>query len=53
LVFALEAIPSDQYRTTERKRQELVEKVRRIGKKWQSEEKGPSDFGEPGWAKFK
>ncbi len=53
LVFALEAIPSDQYRSTERKRQELVERVRRIGKKWQSEEKGPSDFGEPGWVKFK
>jgi hypothetical protein len=53
LVFALEAIPSDQYRATERKRQELVDRVKRIGKKWQSEEKGPSDFGEPGWAKFK
>lgn len=53
LVFALEAIPSEQYRATERRRQELIDRVRRIGKKWQSEERGPSDFGEPMWAKYK
>lgn len=53
LVFALEPIPSDQYKASERKRQDLVEKVRQVGKKWQREEKGPSDFGEPSWALFK
>ncbi len=53
LVFALESIPSGQYTASERKRQELVDRVKQIGKKWQREEKGPSDFGEPGWALFK
>lgn len=52
LVFALEPVPSDQYKASERKRQDLIEKVRQVGKKWQREEKGPSDFGEPGWARF-
>ena len=53
LVFALESIPSGQYTASERKRQDLIDRVRQIGKKWQREEKGPSDFGEPGWALFK
>lgn len=53
LVFALEPIASGQYTASERKRQELVDRVKQIGKKWQREEKGPSDFGEPGWALFK
>jgi hypothetical protein len=52
LVFALEPVPSDQYKAMERKRLDLIEKVRTIGKRWQREEKGPSDFGEPGWARF-
>jgi hypothetical protein len=53
LVFAIDGVPSDQFRATEAKRQALEERVRRIGKKWQREEHGPSDFGQPGWSKFK
>lgn len=53
LVFVQEGIPSEQFKASERRRNELVERVRRIGKRWQSEERGPSDFGEPGWVRFK
>ncbi len=52
LIFVLEPVPSDQFKASERKRTDLIEKVRQIGKKWQREEKGPSDFGEPSWARF-
>lgn len=52
LVFALEPVPSDQFKASERKRLDLIEKVRQIGKKWRRDEKGPSDFGEPGWARY-
>ena len=52
LVFALDPVPSDQYSALQRKRTDLIEKVRTVGKKWQREEKGPSDFGEPLWVRF-
>lgn len=53
LVFALEPVASDQFTASKVKVQNLIEKVRQVGKKWQREEKGPSDFGEPSWARFK
>jgi hypothetical protein len=53
IIYALDGVPSEQYKSSEHKRQELVDRVRKIGKKWQTEEKGPSDFGLPGWVKFK
>ncbi|MBY0313162.1 MAG: hypothetical protein K2W85_13915 [Phycisphaerales bacterium] len=52
VIFVLEGIPSGQYKASENRRNELVEKVRRLGKRWQAEEKGPSDFASPYWAKF-
>lgn len=52
VIFVLEGIPSGQYKASESRRNELVEKVRRLGKRWQAEEKGPSDFASPYWAKF-
>jgi hypothetical protein len=53
VVFAIDGVPSDQYRASAAKRQALEERVRSIGKRWQREEHGPSDFGQPGWSKFK
>ncbi len=52
VIFVLEGIPSGQYKASEARRNELVERVRRLGKRWQTEEKGPSDFASPYWAKF-
>lgn len=52
LVFVLEGVPSDRFKASEAARTKLVNQVRLIGKKWQSEEKGPSDFGEPYWSKY-
>lgn len=52
VIFALEGVQPGQYKTSEARRSELVEKVRRLGKRWQAEEKGPSDFGSPYWVKF-
>lgn len=53
LVVVLDGVPSDQFSATKQRRADLIEKVRRLGKKWQSDERGPSDFGEPFWAAFK
>lgn len=53
LVFALEGVPSDRFKESAARRADLVEKVRQIGKRWQREEHGASDFGEPGWVLFK
>lgn len=53
LVFATQGIPSESYRSAERQRGALIDKVRSIGKKWQKDERGPSDFGEPLWVMFK
>lgn len=53
LIFALEGVPSEQYSALARKRSDLEAKIRSIGKRWQKEERGPSDFGETIWALFK
>jgi len=41
------------FRETQKERDELVRRVEELGKKWQREEKGPSDFRQPLWALFK
>jgi hypothetical protein len=52
LVFALEAIPSDRFTASADKRKALIEKVKRIGQRFQREHKGVSDFSEPFWARY-
>ena len=51
-VFVADGVPSERFKATEKEREELVSKVERIGKRWQREERGPSDFSRPGWVKF-
>jgi len=41
------------FRESQKERDELVRRVEELGKKWQREEKGPSDFRQPLWALFK
>ncbi|MCC6322209.1 MAG: hypothetical protein IT438_12320 [Phycisphaerales bacterium] len=53
LVFVLDGIPSGQYKASESKRNDLIAKVRTLGKRWQREERGASDFGEPQWVLFR
>lgn len=53
LVFVLDGVPSNQYKASEDKRSTLKASVQRIGKKWQREERGASDFGDPNWVLFK
>lgn len=52
LVFVLDPIPSGQYRANEAKRNELIATVRRLGNRWQREEKGASNFREPLWVLY-
>jgi hypothetical protein len=53
IVFAVDGVASDQFKATAARRQSLEERVRSLGKRWQREEHGPSDFGQPGWSKYK
>ncbi|MFN7021974.1 MAG: hypothetical protein ACK4WH_11690 [Phycisphaerales bacterium] len=53
LVFVLDGIPSSQFKASENKRAELVARVRMLGKRWQREERGSSDFGDPNWVLFR
>lgn len=53
LVFVLDGIPSGQYRANEAKRAELKATIQKLGKRWQREERGASDFGDPSWVLFR
>lgn len=53
LVIASDGVPSDRFRASAPERSALVEKIRSLGQRFQKEERGASDFAEPGWALFK
>lgn len=52
-VYAAQGIPSDRYREMQRERDELVRRVEEIGRRWQREQKGASDFRQPYWTLHK
>lgn len=53
-IYASQGFPGGpRFRETERERNELVRRVEELGKKWQREEKGPSDFRQPYWTLHK
>lgn len=52
LVFMLDGVPSDRFKATAKERADLVEKIRTIGKQFQRDQRGASDFASPQWTKF-
>lgn len=52
-IYAAEGVPSDRYRDSQRERDELVRKVEEIGRRWQRDHKGASDFRQPYWTLHK
>lgn len=53
LVFVADGFASDRFKASERDRRALETKVEQIGKKWQRDDRGPSDFSRPQWRLFK
>lgn len=52
LVFVLEGVPSDRYKATAKERADLEQRVRTLGKQFQRDQRGASDFASPQWTKF-
>jgi hypothetical protein len=53
-IYASQGYPGgSRFKETERERSDLVRRVEELGKKWQREEKGPSDFRQPYWTLHK
>lgn len=52
-IYAAEGVPSDRYRDSQRERDELVRKVEEVGRRWQRDHKGASDFRQPYWTLHK
>lgn len=53
-IYASQGFPGGpRFRETEKERNELVRRVEELGKKWQREEKGASDFRQPYWTLHK
>lgn len=53
ILFVADGIASDRFKTSERERAQLVAKVEQIGKKFQRDQRGASDFSRPMWRLFK
>lgn len=51
LVFVLEGVPSNRYTATAKERADLEQKVRTLGKQFQRDQRGASDFASPQWTK--
>lgn len=52
-MYAAMGVPSDRYSAMQRERDELVRKVEELGRRWQREHRGASDFRQPQWTLFK
>lgn len=53
-IYASQGFPGGpRFKETEKERSELVRRVEELGKKWQREEKGASDFRQPYWTLHK
>lgn len=53
LLFLADGVPSERFKASERERKALEAKVEQLGKRWQREEKGASDFSRPVWRLYK
>lgn len=51
-VYALQGITRDQYRSRAPQRTELEDKVTRLGKTWQKDHKGQTNFSQFNWEKY-
>ena len=53
-IYASQGFPGGpRFKETEAERNELIKRVEELGKKWQREEKGASDFRQPYWTLHK
>jgi hypothetical protein len=50
-VFVLQGVPSDQFTARKQERQDLERRVEQLGRVWQREHKGTTDFSSTLWAK--
>lgn len=53
VVFLAEGVASDRFKATQAERQKLEARVEQLGKKYQRELKGPTDFSRPMWRLYK
>lgn len=53
VVFILDGIPSDRFRASEKERAALIKRVEDIGRRFQREQRGASDFSRPAWRLFR
>jgi hypothetical protein len=51
-VFVLQGVPSDQFKARQQERKDLERRVEQLGKVWQREHKGTTDFSGTLWAKY-
>lgn len=51
-VYAQRGFASEEFRAKESERQALVEQVRRLGKAWQKDHRGGTDFSQTFWQKY-
>jgi hypothetical protein len=49
LIIVDQPYASGNFRATQAERNALVAEIRRLGKKWQAEHRGASDFADPMW----
>lgn len=53
VLFVADGVPSDRFKSSERDRQKLEDKVEQLGKRFQREQKGPTDFSRPMWRLYR
>ncbi len=53
VVFILDGIPSDRFRASEKERAALIKRVEDVGRRFQREQRGASDFSRPAWRLFR
>lgn len=53
VLFLSEGVPSDRFKSSERDRRQLEDRVEQLGKRFQRELKGPTDFSRPMWRLYR
>lgn len=53
VIFLADGVPSDRFRATEGERARLSARVEQVGRKFQKDLRGASDFSRPMWRLFK
>ncbi|MBL8763263.1 MAG: hypothetical protein JNM07_03215 [Phycisphaerae bacterium] len=51
-VVVLEGIAPGEFRQSDQKRASIEASVKRLGKRWNKEQRGPSDLSQPEWRKY-